>query len=250
MKTTRHAHWNLILVILSATLMLPSCNGLEKDEKTAPELDSSGFVLVTDVVPDVILEIRYFSTYNFIGKRIPGYEEPVALLTSRAADSLKAVSDELRARGYLLKIYDAYRPQMAVDAFMEWAADESDTLMRQYFYPELQKSVLIPQGYICEKSGHTRGSTVDLTLFDTRIQGDADMGGTFDYFGLISHPDILPGQSAGAHAPIDEKQYSNRMILREAMCNHGFKPYDEEWWHFTLADEPYPDTYFNFPVAR
>lgn len=206
------------------------------------------FVMVTDVVPDAILEIRYFSTYNFIGDRIPGYEEPVAILTAQAADSLKAVSDDLRALGYRLKIFDAYRPQCAVDYFVEWAEDFSDTRMKEYFYPELEKDVLIPLEYIAAKSSHTRGSTVDLTLFDMRLEKEVDMGCTYDYFGDASHPDVLPGQEAGDYPPINEFQYNNRMILRNAMIAHGFKPYDCEWWHFTLADEPFPDTYFNFPV--
>lgn len=210
--------------------------------------DSSNFVLVTDVVPDAILEIRYYSTFNFIGDRIPGYDEPIAIITRRAADSLKVVSDELREQGYRLKIFDAYRPQCAVDYFMKWAKDIDDVRMRDYFYPELDKSVLVPQGYIAEKSGHTRGSTIDLTLFDMEKQWEVDMGGTFDYFGVASHPDILPGQEIGSYKPINEEQYRNRMILREAMMRHGFKPYESEWWHFTLIDEPYPNTYFTFPL--
>ncbi|MCQ2171226.1 MAG: M15 family metallopeptidase [Bacteroidales bacterium] len=210
---------------------------------------ANDFVLVTDVVPDAILEIRYYSTYNFIGDRIPGYEEPVALLTRQAADSLKVVSDELLQQGYRLKILDAYRPQCAVDYFMEWAKDTCDVRMKEYFYPELFKSVLIPQGYIAEKSGHTRGSTIDLTLFDMKTEREVDMGCTFDYFGVASHPDVLPGQKIGSYKPITEEQYLNRMILRNAMLRHGFKPYDCEWWHFTLANEPFADTYFNFPVS-
>lgn len=213
------------------------------------EEDSSGFVLVTDVVPDAILEIRYFSTYNFIGDRIPGYLEPVAILTRQAADSLKRVSDDLLKQGYRLKIFDAYRPQCAVNYFMEWAGNVADVRMKEYFYPELDKAVLIPQEYIAEKSGHTRGSTVDLTLFDMRAEKEADMGCTYDYFGVASHPDVLPGQEIGAYRPISEEQYANRMILRNAMLAHGFRPYDCEWWHFTLGDEPYPDTYFTFPVS-
>lgn len=234
------------LILAIAASMLASC----KSQKTeiAPEMDHSGFVVLTDVIPDAILEMRYFSTYNFIGIRMPGYEEPVALLTKEAADSLKAVSDELKAKGYRLKIFDTYRPQQTVSFFMDWAKDESDTLMKRYFYPELEKSVLIPDGYIAEKSGHTRGSTVDLTIFDMNTEKEVDMGCTYDYFGLASHPGDLPGQEVGAYKPINEQQYQNRMILREAMLNHGFKPIDEEWWHFTLKDEPYPDTYFNFPV--
>lgn len=238
----------LIFAILAAApVLLASCRNSEAG--IPPEQDSSAFVFVTDAVPDVILEIRYFSTYNFIGDRIPGYDEPVALLTRQAADSLKAVSDELLRQGYRLKVFDAYRPQCAVDYFLEWAKDTEDVRMREYFYPELEKSVLIPQGYIAEKSGHSRGSTIDLTLFDMTAGKEVDMGCTFDYFGVASHPDILPGQEAGAYRPINEEQYRNRMILRDAMLRHGFKPYNSEWWHFTLENEPFPDTYFTFPVS-
>ena len=201
--------------------------------------DSSDFVLLSEVVPDAILEIRYYSTYNFVGDRIDGYEEPYALLTREAAEALKAVSDDLVAKGYRLKIYDGYRPQMAVTNFVEWAEDVEDTRMKEYFYPELDKSVLFDQGYIAEKSGHSRGSTVDLTLFDMTTEKEVDMGGTFDYFGELSHPD---------YTGITEEQYNNRMILRDAMMAHGFKPLPEEWWHFTLENEPFPDTYFTFPV--
>ncbi len=201
--------------------------------------DSSGFVLLSYAVPDAILEIRYYSTYNFVGDRIDGYEEPLAFLTVEAADALKEASDELAEKGYRLKIYDAYRPQMAVNDFVEWAKDEEDTRMKEYFYPELDKDVLFPQGYIAEHSGHSRGSTVDLTLFDMKTEKEVDMGGTFDYFGESSHPD---------YTGITKKQYENRMLLRDVMVKHGFVPVDTEWWHFTLENEPYPDTYFTFPV--
>lgn len=206
------------------------------------------FVQVTDVIPEAMLDIRYYGTFNFIGDRIPGYGHPTAMLTRQAADSLKAVSDELMAKGYRLKIYDCYRPQKAVDYFMKWAQDTLDVRMKQYFYPELDKSVLVPQGYVARKSSHTRGSTVDLTLFDMAAGKDVDMGCHFDYFGVASHPDVLPGQEIGAVEPIDEAQYKNRMILRKAMLAHGFKPYECEWWHFTLADEPFPDRYFDFDL--
>ena len=201
--------------------------------------DSSGFVYLAEAVPDAILEIRYYSTYNFVGERINGYERPVAMLTKEAAKALRDVSDELVSKGYRLKIYDAYRPQRAVNYFEAWAKDLNDTRMKEYFYPELDKSVLFEQEYIMSKSGHSRGSTLDLTLFDMKTEKEVDMGGTFDYFGPLSHPD---------YKDITEQQYANRMILREAMLGHGFKPLDTEWWHFTLKDEPYPDTYFDFPV--
>lgn len=240
---------NVNRLVLGGAVILALLTACTKSKpKLSPEEDSSGFVLVSEVVPDAILEIRYHSTYNFIGERIPGYDEPIAILTRQAADSLKAVSDELVEKGYRLKIFDGYRPQCAVDYFMQWAVDLDDVRMKEYFYPELDKSVLVPQEYIAEKSGHTRGSTVDLTLFDMRLEKEVDMGCTFDYFGVASHPTVLPGQEIGAYEPITEQQYQNRMILRKAMLNHGFKPYENEWWHFTLKDEPYPDTYFVFPL--
>ena len=201
--------------------------------------DSSGFVLLSEAVPDAILEIRYYSTYNFVGDRIDGYEAPIAMLTKEAAKALREVSDELVSRGYRLKIYDAYRPQMAVNHFERWARDLKDTRMKQYFYPELNKDVLFDQGYIAHRSGHSRGSTLDLTLFDMTTEKEVDMGGTFDYFGELSHPD---------YKKITKEQYNNRMLLREVMTKHGFKPLSTEWWHFTLKDEPYPDTYFTFPL--
>ena len=216
------------------------------------------FVSVTDVVPDVILEIRYFGTYNFVGERIDGYKAPTALLTKEAAAALKAVSDDVKAQGYRLKIYDAYRPQCGVDHFVRWAASLPDTRMKPYFYPDLDKSVLFDQEYIMAKSGHTRGSTVDLTLFDMRTEKEVDMGGTFDWFGPESHPDFCGNPESGeytgdnAKSPagrsITPEQFANRMILRAAMLRHGFKPLDTEWWHFTLSDEPFTDRYFNFPV--
>ncbi|MBR0352475.1 MAG: M15 family metallopeptidase [Oscillospiraceae bacterium] len=201
--------------------------------------DSSDFVLLSEAVPDVILEIRYYSTFNFVGDRIDGYEEPLAMLTKEAAAALKEASDELMSMGYRLKIFDAYRPQKAVTHFMNWALDAEDTRMKDYFYPELEKDVLFPQGYIAEHSGHSRGSTVDLTLFDMKTEREVDMGGTFDYFGELSHPE---------YTDITEEQYAMRMLLREVMMKHGFRPLPEEWWHFTLENEPYPDTYFTFPI--
>ncbi|MCR4765244.1 MAG: peptidase M15, partial [Bacteroidaceae bacterium] len=143
-------------------------------DKVTPEDDNSEFVTITDAVPDAILEIRYFGTYNFVGERIDGYLEPTALLTRKAAERLKAVSDDVMAQGYRLKIYDAYRPQMGVDHFVRWSKDIPDTLMKTYFYPDLDKSVLFEQDYIMAKSGHTRGSTVDLTLFDMATEKEVD----------------------------------------------------------------------------
>ncbi|MBR6299519.1 MAG: M15 family metallopeptidase [Clostridia bacterium] len=201
--------------------------------------NSEGFVNISEAIPDILLDIRYYSTFNFIGERIDGYLQPVALITKETAKCLKEVSGELKAKGYRLKVFDAYRQQMAVDHFMRWAQDVSDLRMKEFFYPEIEKSVLIPQGYIAAHSGHSRGSTVDLTLFDMRTQKETDMGSPFDYFGERSHPD---------YRGITEEQYTNRMVLQKAMLTHGFRPLSSEWWHFTLKDEPYPDTFFSFPV--
>lgn len=203
--------------------------------------DPSGFVVLADVVPDIIQEIRYYSTYNFVGDRIDGYEQPCALMTIEAAQALKKVSDDVMKLGYRLKVYDAYRPQRAVDNFVRWAKKIEDKRMMEYFYPEVDKTKLFSEGYIDAKSGHSRGSTIDLTLFDMKTGKELDMGGTFDYFGELSHPDY--------RGSLTEEQLKNRQILRDAMIRNGFKPLATEWWHFTLKDEPYPDTYFTFTVS-
>lgn len=201
--------------------------------------EASGFVSVGKAIPDVLLDIRYYSSFNFIGERIDGYEEPAALLTREAAAALKAAGDEAKGLGFRLKLFDAYRPRKAVDHFMRWAKDPDDIRMKRYFYPDLDKKDIIPQGYIAEYSGHSCGSTVDLTLFDMASQQDLDMGGTFDFFGERSHPD---------YSGVSEAQHANRMLLQRLMVKHGFRPLETEWWHFTLENEPRPDTYFTFPV--
>lgn len=202
--------------------------------------DPSGFVLLSDYVPQVIQEIRYFSTYNFIGERIDGYEEPCAIITAEAARALKGVSNELGVIGYRLKIFDAYRPTAAVKQFVFWALEDNDVRMKPYFYPEIDKEDTIALGYIASRSSHSRGSTIDLTLFDMQTGKELDMGTPFDYFGELSHPD---------NRDVTDEQYENRMLLQRAMVRNGFAPYECEWWHFTLEDEPYPDTYFSFPVS-
>lgn len=202
--------------------------------------DSSAFVVLSDFIPHIVQEIRYYSTFNFVGERIDGYEEPVALLTRKAARSLQAVSSELIVQGYRLKIFDAYRPVRAVKHFMLWAIEDQDVRMQPYFYPGVQKQELFDKGYIARRSSHSRGSTVDLTLLDMKSGKEVDMGGPFDLFSEVSHPD---------YRGITDEQYNNRMILRNAMVRNGFAPMDLEWWHFTLQDEPFPDTYFDFPVT-
>ena len=210
------------------------------DFKKIVTMDPSAFVVLADYVPAIIQEIRYYSTYNFIGDRIDGYEEPCAILTMEAARALKSVSNEMNVMGYRLKVFDAYRPASAVKHFVLWGLEDTDIRMKPFFYPDLDKEELFMKGYIASRSSHSRGSTVDLTLFDMRTGKELDMGSPFDYFSEVSHPD---------HTGITKEQYENRMLLRNAMLRNGFEPYDCEWWHFTLRDEPFPDTYFEFPVS-
>ena len=212
----------------------------KKERETTPA--DTGFSLITDVIPDAILDIRYFSDFNFVGERIDSYEAPLAYLTNEALDALKRASDDLRKLGYLIKIYDAYRPQSAVDHFVRWAKDKSDARMKPYFYPDMEKSELFEKGFILGRSSHSRGSTVDLTIVDIKDGTEADMGCGFDFFGEISHSKRKEG--------LTEAQIKNRSILREAMTSNGFKYLAEEWWHFTLEDEPYPNTYFDFKVRE
>ena len=203
-------------------------------------MDSSDFVILADYVPGIVQEIRYYSTYNFVGDRIDGYEEPCALLTKEAARALKMVSNEMNVVGYRLKVFDAYRPANAVRHFVLWGIEDLDLRMKPYFYPDLEKQELFAKGYIASRSSHSRGSTVDLTLLDMRTGKEVDMGSPFDMFDVISHPD---------YRGITQEQYENRMRLQQVMVRNGFEPIDCEWWHFTLKDEPFPDTYFNFPVS-
>lgn len=213
---------------------------MSTDFKRQAELNCSGFLLLSDYVPAIVQEIRYYSTYNFVGDRIDGYEEPCAIITKEAARALKSVANEANVKGYRLKIFDAYRPARAVKHFVLWGIEDMDRRMKEYFYPDLEKQELFSTGYIASRSSHSRGSTVDLTLLDMKTGKELDMGSAFDYFGRISHPD---------YTDITKEQYGNRMLLRDMMLRNGFEPIDCEWWHFTLKDEPYPDTYFDFPVS-
>ena len=199
--------------------------------------DKSGFDKIYNVIDDAVFDLRYYSPYNFTGQKITGYKAPVAYMTKEALAALAVAAQDLRAQGYRLLIWDSYRPQKAVDHFVRWINDPADEGNKS-FYPTLQKEDLIAGDYIMPKSGHTRGSTVDLTL----IKQDGsfvDMGGTFDLFSERSHPDFKK---------LTKKQKRNRKILRDAMLKAGFVGIDSEWWHFTLKDEPYKDTYFNFDV--
>lgn len=212
-------------------------------ENTVEErsLKKAGFVLVTDVIPDALLEIRYYSTLNFVGERIDSYKAPVAYLTKEAARALRKASDVLKKQGYVIEIFDAYRPQSAVDHFKRWAKDMNAVEMKPYFYPDVEKSELFTRGYIAEKSAHSRGAAVDLTIVDMMSGQELDMGSAFDFFGEVSHSEYTEG--------LTDEQINNRLILRKAMTENGFKPIPEEWWHFSLENEPYPDTYFDFPIT-
>ena len=213
---------------------------MRREYRSDATMDPSGFVLLADYVPQIVQEIRYYSTYNFIGERIDGYEEPCALLTVEAARALKAAAGELLVQGYRLKIFDAYRPACAVRHFVLWGIEDQDIRMKPYFYPALEKQELFQRGYIAKQSSHSRGSAVDLTLLAMESGKELDMGGPFDLFSERSHPD---------YRGVTEEQYANRMLLRRTMLRCGFEPIDCEWWHCALRDEPYPDTYFNFPVS-
>ena len=203
-------------------------------------MDASGFVLLSDYVPGIVQEIRYFSTYNFVGDRIDGYEEPCAIITREAARALKTVSNLAQVQGYRLKIFDAYRPACAVRHFVLWGIEDLDLRMKPFFYPDIEKQELFSRGYIASRSSHSRGSTVDLTLLDMSTGKEIDMGSPFDYFSELSHPDCRE---------VTDEQYASRMLLQDMMTENGFVPIDCEWWHFTLKDEPYPDTYFEFPLS-
>jgi len=198
-----------------------------------------GFVYMDEVIPDIKLDIRYNSDYNFVGNRIDGYKAPVAILSTEAAQALKAVNEELEGKGYKLLIYDAYRPQKAVNHFIRWAKDAKDTIMKDVFYPNVDKTKVFKLGYVATKSGHSRGSTVDLTIVDKESDEPVDMGSPYDFFGEIS--------SHGTPL-ITAQQTLNRQLLLNVMVKHGFKRYDKEWWHYTLQDEPYPNKYFDFDV--
>ena len=202
--------------------------------------DSSGFVLLSDYVPGIVQEIRYFSTYNFVGDRIDGYEEPCAILTIEAARALKTVANKANVHGYRLKVFDAYRPVSAVKHFMLWGIEDLDQRMKPFFYPDIEKQDIFKQGYVASKSSHSRGSAIDLTLLDMKTGKELDMGSPFDFFSEVSHPD---------YRGITDEQYNNRQFLADLMGSEGFEPIDCEWWHFMLKYEPYPDTYFEFPVS-
>ncbi|WP_370000358.1 M15 family metallopeptidase [Winogradskyella sp.] len=197
------------------------------------------FVYVKSVIPDLEVELRYYGTNNFVGDTIDGYNSNKLILTKAAAEKLKLVQDELQEQNLCLKVFDGYRPQQAVNHFVSWARVLNDTVNKSVFYPEVKKRNLFKEGYIASKSGHSRGSTVDLTIINGNTGESLDMGSPFDFFGE---------QSWVAYPNITEQQKKNRQLLQSVMLKHNFRNYPKEWWHFTLRWEPFPKTYFDFEV--
>jgi D-alanyl-D-alanine dipeptidase len=240
----------------------PRAAAQDPSPTTAPP---GAFVDLHTVAPTIVVEMRYRTVHNFLGRRVPGYREDVCILSRQAAEALARVQQEVSTEGLTLKVYDCYRPQRSVDAFVAWAKDLGDTRMQAEFYPRVRKNRLFKEGYIAAQSGHSRGSTLDLTLVktpprrqETYARGDRlrdctskagvrfrdnslDMGTGYDCFDPLAH--TYNGRVKG-------RQHANRMRLRAPMIAAGFKGLKEEWWHFTLRDEPFPDTFFDFPVER
>jgi zinc D-Ala-D-Ala dipeptidase len=247
-----------LMLLISAVLFCPQII-LAEDADRVPD----SFVDIQKVIPDVVLDIRYYGSHNFLGEKVDGYLAPKCFLTKEASEALRDAQKELNSFSMSLKIYDCYRPQRAVNHFVRWAKDIKNIKTLKEFYPTVDKRNLFKDGYIADKSGHSRGSTVDLTIVPSPAPGQADyipgqklyecylpvekrfgdnsidMGTGFDCFHEFSHT---------ANKNINHRQKINRLLLKSLMEKHGFKNYDMEWWHYTLKNEPYPDTYFNFVI--
>lgn len=217
-----------ILLILVSVLTIRSSNELPK-----------GFVYVADEIPSIEIELRYFGTNNFVGAKVDGYEAEKCILSAKATKALKKVQAALQKKGLGIKIFDAYRPQRAVDHFRRWARDLKDTLTKQQFYPDVAKKDLFRLEYIATKSRHSSGSTVDITLIDLKTKKELDMGSSYDFFGKISWVN---------YKELTKKQLENRQLLQNVMLSNGFRNYPQEWWHFTLRGEPFRNQYFDFPI--
>ncbi|WP_179351757.1 M15 family metallopeptidase [Winogradskyella vidalii] len=221
------------------TLLFLACIALLtlgfQPKKELPE----GFVYVKSIIPDLDVELRYFTTNNFVGDTIDGYNANRLILTKATAEKLKLVQNELQEQNLCLKVYDGYRPQPAVNHFIRWAKDLNDTINKQQFYPNVLKKDLFNSGYIASRSGHSRGSTIDLTIIDGQTGEPLDMGSPYDFFGKSSWI---------AHEDLTEQQVKNRQLLQTVMQKHNFRNYAKEWWHFTLRWEPFPKTYFDFEI--
>ena len=197
-----------------------------------------GFVYINDIDESIKIDLRYSTTNNFTGHIIEGYKSNMAIISYDAAKSLVQVQNDLKKKNLSLKIFDAYRPQMSVNYFIKWSNDLADTINKSLYYPKIKKAQLFPMGYIAERSGHSRGSTVDLTIIDNKTNKELDMGTLYDFFGPESSTDF---------SNTADKQMSNRLLLLEVMTKNGFKNYPMEWWHYTLVPEPF-DSYFNFVI--
>lgn len=230
MKTNIVIKAIVILFFLSFTTI--------SDKSTTSSLHKD-FVYLKEMMPNLRSDLRYYGTNNFIGQPLKGYNAPKCILSRKAADALEKVQSELERIGFGLLIYDAYRPQQAVDYIIGWAQDDSDTLMKEEFYPNIDKKDLFKKGYISKQSGHSRGSTVDLTIVSLKTRHILNMGSPYDLFDEKSNTD---------YPNITKNQHALRMLLKRRMEKHGFESYDKEWWHFTLKNEPFPETYFDFPV--
>lgn len=220
----------LIIFLFSSVSFITGADGIDLP---------NGFVYIDEIIPGIAVELRYAGDNNFIGQPIDGYESERCIISADAAYALKRAQGVLKLFGLGLKIYDAYRPQRTVDHFVRWAADTLDTKMKEQYYPSVKKSELFDKGYIAEKSGHTRGSTVDLTLIDLSTGNELDMGSPFDFFDEKSH---------ALYNNITAQQKANRLLLNFVITEYGFYSYINEWWHFTLDNEPFKEKYFDFII--
>jgi D-alanyl-D-alanine dipeptidase len=254
MRTANVCHWGSGVLLLGLLLADTTCADTANTGIPSSPADTrhAGFVDITEVIPTVALDIRYYTPFNFVGKPVDGYKQPKCLLSREAATALMPVQEALLKQNLTLKIYDCYRPQQAVDHFVRWAKNLDDTQMQAVFYPTVDKKDLFKKGYISARSGHSRGSTLDLTITPyppppqapytpgvTFTDNSIDMGTGFDYFDPLSHTD---------NPQITGKAHENRMLLKQLMEKHGFKNIKAEWWHFTLKNEPFHNEYFHFPV--
>lgn len=219
------------LIPLLALSLLFSC-------ATQREIPNS-FVNLKEQIPNLEIDLRYYGSHNFLGRPVKGYEANKVFISKEAASALVQIQKELNAQGLGIKVFDAYRPQQAVNNFKEWALDIADTAAKKEFYPDVDKRNLFKLGYIAEKSGHSRGSTIDLTIINLKDKKELDMGTGFDYFGEPSHHD---------YSNLSPRQKANRKLLKDIMEKHGFKSIEEEWWHYTLKNEPFKDQYFDYKI--
>lgn len=223
-----------IILLFLSFLSFTTRNAVFQKTKLPP-----GFVYLTNYIPNLQLDLRYATSHNFVGRPIVGYKKKVCIVTKSCAERLQQVNEDLKKYDLTLLIYDAYRPQKAVNDFLLWARDTKDTLMKKEFYPKIPKKELFKRGFIASKSRHSSGSTVDVTLYSLKYNEVLDMGSSYDYFGVKSYVN---------YDKLDKEQKYNRKFLQKIMQRHGFRSYFKEWWHFTLRNEPYANHYFNFNI--